>query len=217
MTNEQNKKPAIPEELAPEHLLGAYAGGYFPMSPSRRSQRVQWYEPDVRGVIPMDAFKVSKNTRRWMRNNAYECAFNRDFRGTMLACADRDSTWISDPIIEAYCALHELGHAHSVEIYIEGEAVGGLYGVSLMGAFFGESMFQREKDMAKVALARCHERLAARGFVLWDTQYYTPHLGTFGCREVSRRAYKILLDGALRVDAAFDGEPAFRASDSVEA
>jgi len=142
-----------------------------------------------------------------MRRLDYDIQIDGDFEGVMRACAERPETWISDTLIEAYSQLNRLGYAHSVEIVENGTLTGGLYGVSIGGAFFGESMFQRAPDRAKIALACCSRRLSARGFLLWDTQYYTPHLGTFGCMEIERLTYERLLTEALSKRTWFGDEP----------
>lgn len=198
--------------IAPEELLSGYANGIFPMAPAKGSRRIEWYRPQLRGIIPLDGFHISKNMQRWMRNHAYTCTVNQDFGAVVAGCANRRSTWISDIIAGSYLQLHQLGYAHSVEVWRDGQLAGGLYGVSLGAAFFGESMFQTEKDMAKVALYHCHQRLLERGYVLWDTQFYTPHLGTLGCVEIAREQYDFLLRNALQYEAWFDTEPAVRFS-----
>jgi leucyl/phenylalanyl-tRNA--protein transferase len=197
----------LPLALQPAQLLSAYAQGIFPMSPHRQSRRINWYRPEYRGVLPIAGFHVGRNLRRLLNRLSYEIRIDGDFVGTMRACAQRPQTWISDVLIEAYGELHRLGYAHSVEVVENGEVTGGLYGVALGGAFFGESMFQRQPDRAKVALAHCARRLAERGYVLWDTQYYTPHLGTFGGQEIGRLDYERQLEAALQVSTWFGATP----------
>ena len=193
----------VPAEI----LLNGYAQGIFPMSPRKNSVKtdeLEWYLPHYRGIIPMEQFKISKNTARNLRKTPHSVHYNRDFRGTMLACAKRRSTWISPVIIESYLNLHQLEFAHSVEIYDENDAlIGGLYGVSLGTAFFGESMFHFKPDADKFALFYCHQRLKERGFTLWDTQFYTDHLGTFGAIEIPNETYQQLLQKALIHRAIF--------------
>lgn len=192
--------------IPPEVLLEAYSQGIFPMSDSRDDDFFQWYSARRRGIIPLDQFRVSSNARRLIRNNRYKIRFDHDFRGVMERCADRETTWISDLIIESFCALHELGYAHSVEVYSrdeQPEMVGGLYGVSLRGAFFGESMFNTERETAKIALFYCHKALANGGFELWDTQFYTDHLGRFGAVEIGEDEYDRRLREAMKKEAAF--------------
>ncbi len=197
----------LPSILEPLTLLSAYAQGVFPMSPSRWSQWVDWYRPERRGVLPIADFHIGRNLRRLLRKLPYEIRIDGDFEGTMRACAERPQTWISDVLIRAYSELHRLGYAHSVEVVENGVATGGLYGVALGGAFFGESMYQRKPDRAKIALAACAFRLHERGFVLWDTQYYTDHLGTFGAQEIERAEYERRLAQALQVQTWFGDAP----------
>lgn len=194
--------------ILPEMLLQAYASGIFPMAESRDSADVQWVEPRRRGIIPLAGFKVSRNVLAKMRNQPYAITYNQAFEAVMQACAARESTWISQLILDSYATLHRLGYAHSTEVWLPDAQnklalVGGQYGVSLGGAYFGESMFKRAPDADKVALYYTHQRLAARGFVLWDTQFWTAHLGTLGGVEISQQAYLQLLAQALRVQATF--------------
>jgi leucyl/phenylalanyl-tRNA---protein transferase len=190
--------------LAPDTLLTAYASGWFPMSIARGE--IRWYSPDPRGIIPLDTFHAPRRLARTVRQERFELRFDTSFRDVISACADRrdpDGNWIDDEILESYCALHELGIAHSVETWQDGALVGGLYGVALKGAFFGESMFHRARDASKVALTALVDRLRARGFALLDTQWVTEHLVQFGAIEVPRRRYLRMLQQALRVDATF--------------
>ncbi|MBX3102619.1 MAG: leucyl/phenylalanyl-tRNA--protein transferase [Bacteroidetes bacterium] len=189
--------------LDPERLLAVYAAGMFPMAPEKDSTEIHWYAPQRRGILPLDQFHVSHNVRRWMRNHPWELRVDTAFLEVMQACADREDTWISPLIIEAYHRLHQVGHSHSVEVWEAGELTGGLYGVSLGSAFFGESMFHRKPDRDKVALQACHELLVRQGFTLWDTQYYTEHLGTMGAIEIPQVEYLVLLDEALHKEATF--------------
>ena len=192
--------------IPPEVLLEAYAQGIFPMSDSRHDESFQWYSARKRGIIPLDQFHVSSNVRRIIRNDHYLVRYDSDFRGVMERCAERSSTWISDLIIESYCMLHELGYAHSVEVYKPDSLgmAGGLYGVALKGAFFGESMFNYERETSKIALYYCHKALVEGGFELWDTQFYSEHLGQFGATQISKDEYKKLLEQALQKEAAFE-------------
>ena len=190
--------------LSSDTLLTAYASGWFPMSVAPGD--IRWYSPDPRGIIPLDGFHAPRRLARTMRQERFEIRVDTSFRAVITACADRrdsDGNWIDDEIIESYCGLHDLGMAHSVETWQDGTLVGGLYGVSLKGAFFGESMFHRARDASKVALAALVDRLRAGGFVLLDTQWVTDHLVQFGAVEIPRRRYLRLLDQALRVDATF--------------
>jgi leucyl/phenylalanyl-tRNA--protein transferase len=190
--------------LTPETLLGAYAQGAFPMADE--DGRIRWYTADPRGVFPLDAFHVPDTLRKTVAQGKFEVRVNHDFEAAMRACMDlrRDRTWISDELIAAYVRLHKLGYAHSVETWRDGELAGGLYGVSLGGAFFGESMFHRQRDASKVALVALVERLRERNYVLLDTQTCTEHLRRFGCREISADEYAEQLRDALTHDCEFD-------------
>lgn len=194
--------------LTPEQLLYAYRSGLFPMADPDRADEIFWYAPDPRGILPLDGFHTPKNLEKLVRRPVFEVVADRDFDAVIRACAERESTWISEEIIRAYGALHRLGYAHSVEVWHAGELVGGLYGVALGGAFFGESMFHRVRDASKVALWHLVARLQRGGFVLLDTQYLTPHLAQFGAVEIPRLAYEQALRQALRVPAVWPDEPA---------
>ena len=190
--------------ISADTLLTAYASGWFPMSYAPGD--IRWYSPDPRGIIPLDTFHAPRRLARTVRQARFELRFDTDFRGVIAACAarrDADGNWIDDEILESYCSLHDIGFAHSVETWQDGALVGGLYGVALKGAFFGESMFHRARDASKVALSALVDRLRLQGFVLLDTQWVTDHLVQFGAVEVPRRRYLRLLDQALRVDATF--------------
>jgi len=192
--------------IQPQTLLDAYASGWFPMAVT--PGEIRWYSPDPRGIIPLDAFHVSRRLARVIRTGRFEIRVDSAFEDVIVACSQRpdsDGNWIDREIIESYCNLHALGHAHSVEAWQEGALVGGLYGVALGGAFFGESMFHRSHDASKAALVALVERLRARGYALLDTQWVTDHLVQFGAIEIPRRRYLRLLDGALRIDAVFRG------------
>ena len=185
-------------------LLSAYASGWFPMAVA--PGEIRWYSPDPRGVIPLDTFHVPRRLARVARSGRFDVRIDADFEGVLRGCAERpdpDGTWIDSEIFESYWALHRAGHAHSVEAWQEGVLVGGLYGVALGGAFFGESMFHRAADASKVALLALVERLRARGFVLLDTQWVTPHLEQFGAIEIPRRRYLQWLADAIRVGSSF--------------
>jgi leucyl/phenylalanyl-tRNA--protein transferase len=183
-------------------LLEAYATGFFPMSDGGR---IRWYSPNPRGILLLDRFHVPHRLARLIRQGRFEVRVDSAFRRVIEACAaDREEgTWISPEIVESYCALHAAGRAHSVEVWRDGELAGGLYGVHLGGAFFGESMFHRVRDASKVALVALVDRLRARGFTLLDTQWTTPHLEQFGAVEISRREYLRRLRTALRIQASF--------------
>jgi leucyl/phenylalanyl-tRNA--protein transferase len=194
-------------EITPEVLLKAYACGIFPMAESADDPALYWIEPEMRGIIPLDRFHVPARLARTVRSDRYTVTVNRDFDGVLDGCAEpqpgRQRTWINARIRMLYRKLHERRHCHSVEVY-DGEAlVGGLYGVSLGRAFFGESMFHRARDASKVGLVHLIARLKAGGFRLLDTQFVTDHLKTFGAVEVPRRQYHKLLEAALGSDADF--------------
>ncbi|PKD42520.1 leucyl/phenylalanyl-tRNA--protein transferase [Rhodohalobacter barkolensis] len=184
--------------IPPETLLEAYSQGIFPMSESRDDGTVGWYSAQQRGIIPMDRFKVSSNVERIIRQSRFKCKVNTRFRDVVTECANRKTTWISELIIDSFEVLYLAGYAHSVEMYnAKGKLAGGLYGVSLGAAFFGESMFKNEKEADKVALWHCHQILEKNGFELWDTQFYTDHLAQFGCTEISADEYQKRLDSAM--------------------
>jgi leucyl/phenylalanyl-tRNA--protein transferase len=189
--------------IDPDLLVHAYSQGIFPMAMD--NGEIGWFSPDPRGVIPIETMHVSSRLARVVRSGRFEVAVDRDFEGVMRACAlDReDGTWISEEIIESYVALHQRGQAHSVETWREGRLVGGLYGVHLGGAFFGESMFHVETDASKVALVALVDRMRAGGFTLLDTQWTTPHLAQFGAIEIPREEYLTRLARALRLPALF--------------
>lgn len=190
--------------IPPEALLEAYAKGIFPMSESRDDHGVEWFSARERGVIPIDSFHVSSNVQRIIRQERFQCRVDHSFPEIVEECANRKSTWISDIIIDSFEILHLAGHAHSVEVYDrENQLAGGLYGVSLGSAFFGESMFKNQKEADKVALWYCHQILKKNGFELWDTQFYTDHLAQFGCIEISAEEYSQRLEKALLKEAVF--------------
>jgi len=189
--------------LTPEGVLVAYRHGVFPMA-DERSGEVLWFRPDPRAIIPLDGFHVSRSLARTLRRGRFEIRVDTDFEGVMRGCADRpEGTWISERFVEVYAALHETGHAHSVEAWRDGRLVGGTYGVALGGAFMAESMFHRETDASKVALAALVSRLQKRGFILLDVQYLTPHLESLGALEITRREYERRLERALGLPRAF--------------
>lgn len=193
----------IPTDL----LLKAYASGVFPMAESASDPEVFWVRPEARGIIPLDTFHVPRSLRKTMRQGRFEIRFDSYFEGVIDACAEareeRRTTWINQPIREAYIGLFERGHCHSVEAWHDGQLVGGLYGVTLGRVFFGESMFSREPDASKACLVRLVERLRERGFALLDTQFTTPHLKRFGAVDVPRGKYEKMLEEALQGEAVF--------------
>jgi leucyl/phenylalanyl-tRNA--protein transferase len=197
----------MPGRIPGDLLLTAYAAGWFPMAVE--GGEIRWFSPDPRGVLPLDQFHVPSRLARVTRSGRFELRVDTAFEDVIRACAEAErdredpGTWISQEIIDSYLALHYAGVAHSVEAWRGGRLAGGLYGVSLRGAFFGESMFHRETDASKVALIGLVERLRARGFVLLDTQWVTPHLEQFGAIEIPRDDYIARLHAALEVEASF--------------
>ena len=193
--------------LTPDLLLRAYAAGIFPMAEDADDPEVFWVDPDERGVLPLDAFHLSHRLRRTVRQDLFEIRCDDAFEAVMRGCAEprpeRPRTWINDEIVRLYTALFRLGFAHCVESWHGGELVGGLYGVALGGAFFGESMFSRVSDASKVALAHLVARLRLGRFRLLDTQFVTHHLRQFGAQEIPRALYRRQLAGALAADAHF--------------
>lgn len=188
-----------------EQVLAAYRSGYFPMAESAApGAPIFWYTAKLRGVIPMDGFRISRRTMRYIRRFGYQPAFNTGFEAVVDGCADRPDTWISPEIKNTFMHLHELGHAHSVEVIREGKLVGGLYGLAIGAGFFAESVFQLEPEAHKAAMYFCHKRLLERGFVLWDAQFHTEHLGTFGCKAVPQKKYMAMLRNAVAIGARFD-------------
>lgn len=189
--------------LTPDLLVRGYESGYFPMAdPS--DGRIGWFSPDPRAIIPLDGLRVSRSLRRTLRRTPFDLASDRDFEGVIRACAARPETWISGEIVAAYAQLFGHGMAHTVEVRQEGRLVGGLYGVALGGAFFGESMFSEVTDASKVALVDLVRRLRAGGFTLLDTQFMTEHLRGIGAVEIPRDEYLEMLDDALAIAARWD-------------
>lgn len=181
--------------IPPEVLLSAYAQGVFPMADRGE---ILWFSPEKRGLIPLDErFHLPHGLRKTLKKRPFEVRWDTAFREVMLGCADREETWIDPTILESYCELHRLGHAHSVECWDDEGLQGGLYGVELPGVFFGESMFSRKTDASKIALVALVENLRSRGFQLLDTQWMTPHLRQFGGYELPRRQYHAALARAL--------------------
>jgi len=196
---------SAPDEVTPELILYAYSQGFFPMGDE--DGEIYWYDPDPRAIMPLDAFHVPRSLARRIRKGGFEVRVDSAFRQVIRACAEPrpdHGVWITEPILERYCELHRLGYAHSVETWINGELVGGLYGVALGGFFAGESMFSRAADSSKIALVHLVERLVSGGFVLLDTQFTTKHLQRFGTIEIPRAVYQQRLQFALQIDAIFD-------------
>ena len=193
--------------LTPEILLRAYSVGLFPMAERRDDPTLYWIDPEKRGILPLDKFHVPHRLKRTVRSGRFEVRCDTAFREVMTGCAQpapgRTETWINQEIVRLYAELFKMGRAHSVESWRDGALAGGLYGVALGGAFFGESMFSRETDASKVALVHLIARLKKGGFRLLDTQFVTDHLSQFGAREIHRDGYRELLASALDVNATF--------------
>jgi leucyl/phenylalanyl-tRNA--protein transferase len=208
-------------EITPEVLLKAYACGIFPMAETAEDASLYWIEPERRGIIPLDRFYVSSRLAKTVRSDRFSVAVNRDFDAVIDGCAapqpGRAKTWINARIRMLYRKLHERGHCHTVEAYEGDELVGGLYGVTLGRAYFGESMFHRSRDASKVALVHLVARLKAAGFTLLDTQFVTDHLTTFGAVEIGRRQYHRLLEEAVTGEARFATRPLDRPIPGTEA
>lgn len=199
-------------EITPELLLRAYRAGLFPMAETRGDERLYWLDPEMRGILPLEGFHLPRRLLRTVLSGRFEVSVDRDFPATIAACAapapGREDTWINDGIVRLFTALHGLGAAHSLECRLGGALVGGLYGVRIGGAFFGESMFSRARDASKVALAHLVARLRLGGFRLLDTQFVTAHLSQFGVVEIPRPAYKDLLGAAVEAPARWLPAPA---------
>ena len=189
--------------LTPELLLRGYAHGVFPMAESRDSGELHWVEPRLRGIFPLDRLHISRSLARRILAGNYEVAVNRDFSAVVHACANRPETWINDELHGLYADIHRLGHAHSLEIIRDGTLVGGVFGVTLGRAFFGESMFSTITDASKIALAYLVDRLRRASFCLFDTQFLTPHLASLGAIEIPQGRYLELLGEALASKADF--------------
>lgn len=184
--------------IRPEILLEAYADGAFPMAVA--PGEIRWFSPDPRGILPLDAFHIPHGARSTVRDPAWRVTRDRAFEPVMRACADRAETWIDDIVLKSYVRLHELGRAHSVEVWRDGELAGGLYGIAIGGAFFGESMFHHVSGASKVALVHLVEFLRESRFGLLDIQWLTPHLASFGAIEIPRPVYLIRLKDAMALD-----------------
>lgn len=189
--------------IDPQLLLSAYCQGYFPMGMDDGD--IRWFLPEWRGVLPVKDFHIPARFQRYLKKHPFEVRWNTAFADVMYGCADRPDTWITEDILESYQALHELGYAHSIEVWRDGRLAGGVYGVAIGGAFFGESMFSRETQASKVALVALHQRLRERGFLMHDTQWTTPHLAMFGGHEIPCDDYLTLLNRAIRLKVSFIG------------
>lgn len=206
-------------EITPQVLLKAYTCGIFPMAESADDPALYWIEPQHRGILPLDGVHVPKRLARTLRTTTYDIRIDTDIEGVIEGCAasrpGRRSTWINERIRSLYRDLFELGHCHTVEVWEDGNLVGGLYGVALNGAFFGESMFSYARDASKVALVHLAARLAYGGFILLDTQFVTDHLRQFGTIELNREEFHRLLEKALDVDADFARLPTDAGADQI--
>jgi leucyl/phenylalanyl-tRNA--protein transferase len=198
-------------EITPDLMLRAYRHGLFPMAETRRGDRLYWLDPERRGILPLDGFHLPRRLLRRVLSDTFEVSSNRDFAAIITGCAaaapGREDTWINPQIERLFGELHRMGHAHSVECRREGRLVGGLYGVAMGGAFFGESMFSQATDASKVALVHLVARLRLGGFRLLDTQFVTSHLAQFGTQEIAREDYKALLSEAVEVSACWQAAP----------
>ncbi|MEO5373863.1 MAG: leucyl/phenylalanyl-tRNA--protein transferase [Alphaproteobacteria bacterium] len=196
--------------VTPELILRAYAAGIFPMARSHDDPQLYWIDPEVRGILPLDDFHVPRKLAKLLRQSPFDVRCNSDFDAVVRCCAEprphRHETWINTEIHRLFVELHRRGHAHSVETWREGRLVGGLYGVALGAAFFGESMFSRETNASKVALCHLVARLRCSGFTLLDTQFITDHLSQFGAVEIPRQEYLNRLDAAMDQRVRFIGE-----------
>jgi leucyl/phenylalanyl-tRNA--protein transferase len=190
-------------EITPELLLHAYAAGVFPMARDRDEDEVFWVDPPERGIMPLDGFHTSRSLAREMRKGWHRSSVNTAFSSVVRLCAARPETWINATIFDLYADLHRLGFAHSVEIWDGPDLVGGVYGVALGGAFFGESMFSRRTNASKIALACLVARLNAGGFELFDVQFLTDHLASLGALEIPRADYRARLERAIQLEADF--------------
>ncbi len=196
-----------------ELILDAYRMGLFPMAENSNTNEVFWVDPEVRGIIPLDQFHISRSLRKLLRKKPFVIKFNYNFEQVIQACAEeaegRNETWINQTIIAAYSELFKKEHAHTVECWVDGKLAGGLYGLAIGGAFFGESMFSKQPNASKIALVYLVDRLFERGFILLDTQFLTQHLKNFGAIEIKRQKYIEILSDAVSLDRSFHGRGAF--------
>ena len=191
-------------DVTPELLLQAYANGVFPMADSASSDAIYWVDPKKRGVLPLGSFHISRSLRHAIKRSEYDIRLNSDFARTVANCANRSETWINSKIFDLYNQLHHLGFAHSLEVWRGSQMFGGVYGVTVGAAFFGESMFSTATNGSKIALAYLIHRLNAGGFKLFDTQFITPHLASLGAVEIRRETYHKKLFSAIRATADFN-------------
>ena len=193
--------------LAPETLIRAYCNGIFPMAEGKDTNKIFWISPEVRGVIPLNKFHISKSLRRSIVKRDYKIKINTDFLGVIKNCADRSESWINSDILKAYSDLFNLGFCHSIEVWDNDDLIGGIYGLAIKRAFFGESMFSKRSNASKIALAYLVSRLKYGGFLLFDVQFQSEHLKTLGAIEVLKANYRDLLRNALEGDANFFSQP----------
>lgn len=191
------------KKIPPEIIVEAYSQGYFPMGREGSDTEIDWYSARLRGILPLDQFHLPRRVLRRIRAGSYEPRVNSAFVAVIDGCANRESTWINKTIRENFINLHNIGLAHSVEVWRDGNLTGGLYGLALGGAFFAESVYQSEPECMKMALHFCHRHLAAKGFLLWDVQFTNPFLMQFGCRQVSPKVYMQMLRDALAEPVSF--------------
>ena len=203
-------------DLTPELLLHGYSIGIFPMAEHRDDPEIFWVDPRRRGVFPLDGFHISRSLSRAMRRTRFTITTNTAFNDVVAGCADRADAWINAEIFSLYAQLHTLGHAHALEVWEDDMLVGGVYGVTLGRAFFGESMFSRRDNASKIALACLVDRLNRGGFTLFDTQFLTPHLASLGAQEITRAAYHARLEMALMKTADFTAPAAASAQEVVQ-
>ncbi|MGR3571195.1 leucyl/phenylalanyl-tRNA--protein transferase [Brevirhabdus sp.] len=201
--------------LSPHLLLEAYALGIFPMAEARDDPHIFWVNPEHRGILPLPGLHISRSLARKIRKQPFKISFDKDFAGVLNGCADREATWINAEICRTFIDLHRGGHAHSIEVWDDAELVGGIYGLSIGGAFFGESMFSRRTDASKIALAYLCSRLIGCGFRLFDTQFTTGHLLSMGAQEIDRDTYHARLNHALRLPGRFDAQLAVETPSEV--
>ncbi|MFK7940599.1 MAG: leucyl/phenylalanyl-tRNA--protein transferase [Roseovarius sp.] len=195
------------DTLTPQLLLAGYAQGIFPMAEHHDDPDIFWVDPSDRGVLPLSGFHISRSLGKHMRKGAYRVSLNAGFVDVLQACADRPETWINAQIFDLYTQLHKMGHAHSLEVWSDNDLIGGVYGVTIGAAFFGESMFSRQTNGSKLALAHLCDHLVRCDFRLFDTQFITGHLSTLGAVEISRRDYHVLLGDALNRPADIHAVP----------
>ena len=190
------------EWLEPDNMIRLYSRGAFPMADEITGE-INWYLPEIRTIIPLDSYNIPRSLKKILKENRFEFKYDHDFTAVVKGCADRDATWISERLIQAYLELDKLGYVHTVETFQKGKLVGGLYGISYGGAFFGESMFSKVPQASKAALVKLLERLNERNFVMLDVQYMTPHLKMFGAKEISFDEFESLLQECYKRNCKF--------------